>query len=219
MYKSHNSIETPNNETIIWKYMDMWKFLDLIESKELYLNRADLFDDNYEGRYPGKDQISNELSKFDIKLKNKRFLTCFSECAIENFSMWKIYTNDLYGIAIKTNIKNLIDSMKNDTNDVMIGRVEYLNTEKSYIINFENTQVLKNYFTKRKYFEYEREIRILSGLVINVNDIKGLRIKVDINTLIDEIYISPFSTDNIKNLIELKLNDIGLVKKVRKSKI
>ncbi len=55
---------------------------------------------------------------------------------------------------------------------------------------------------KRKSFQYEREVRIITDVAdstIILND--GLKINVDINQLIEKIYIHPKSENWYKNLV------------------
>ena len=55
---------------------------------------------------------------------------------------------------------------------------------------------------KRKSFQYEREVRIISDTSlekIKIND--GLKIDVDISQLIEKIYIHPKSENWYKNLV------------------
>ena len=40
----------------LWRYMDLTKFLTLIINSELYLNRADNYEDIYEGLLTKKDE-------------------------------------------------------------------------------------------------------------------------------------------------------------------
>ena len=55
---------------------------------------------------------------------------------------------------------------------------------------------------KRKSFQYEREIRIISDVTSNNLTIdNGLKIDVDINELIEKIYIHPKSENWYKNLV------------------
>ena len=62
---------------------------------------------------------------------------------------------------------------------------------------------------KRKSFQYEREVRIITDVSKNnltIND--GLKINININQLIERIYIHPKSENWYKNLV------IQLVKKL-----
>ena len=42
----------PAADAVIWRFMDLRKFRDLMASEELYFRRADLFDDETEGLPP-----------------------------------------------------------------------------------------------------------------------------------------------------------------------
>lgn len=42
----------PSEDAVIWRFMDLCKFRDLIASEELYFRRADLFSDKSEGLPP-----------------------------------------------------------------------------------------------------------------------------------------------------------------------
>ena len=63
---------------------------------------------------------------------------------------------------------------------------------------------------KRKSFQYEREVRIISDLSdqeIKIND--GLKIDVDINQLIEKIYIHPKSENWYKKLVIELVSKLG----------
>ena len=49
MYEQHHEFITPKDNTIIWHYMNVFKFIDLINSCELYFTRLDVLEDKYEG--------------------------------------------------------------------------------------------------------------------------------------------------------------------------
>jgi hypothetical protein len=46
---SYYSQKEPAADAVIWRFMDLRKFRDLMASEELYFRRADLFDDETEG--------------------------------------------------------------------------------------------------------------------------------------------------------------------------
>jgi hypothetical protein len=59
VFRESESLKKP-----IWRYMDFWKFLNLLESKALFFSNSENLGDNFEGRIP-----SFVLEK--IKLKDK----------------------------------------------------------------------------------------------------------------------------------------------------
>ena len=53
MLPYHNQKE-PSSDAVLWRFMDLRKFRDLMASEELYFRRADLFTDKSEGIPPEK---------------------------------------------------------------------------------------------------------------------------------------------------------------------
>ena len=52
MYLNNPNIKLPDDpDTIVWKYLDLSKFLDLLLSKKLFISRSDKFEDQYEGTF------------------------------------------------------------------------------------------------------------------------------------------------------------------------
>ena len=46
MYVNHNNINLPENpDTIVWKYLDLSKFLDLLLSQKMFMSSSDKFED------------------------------------------------------------------------------------------------------------------------------------------------------------------------------
>jgi hypothetical protein len=71
---------------------------------------------------------------------------------------------------------------------------------------------------KRKSFQYEREVRIISDISeskIKIND--GLKINVDINQLIEKIYIHPKSENWYKKLVIQLVSELGFNFEIEKS--
>ena len=87
MYKSHEHINTPQRGLVIWKYMNLWKFLDILDCKKLYLSRADFFEDKFEGRIIAKN--INKLSD-DDPLK---VIDNFSESSLKKSPYLILITN------------------------------------------------------------------------------------------------------------------------------
>jgi hypothetical protein len=48
MYEAHPNFQTPPDDVILWRYMNVGRFIDLLESKELYFARLHELDDLWE---------------------------------------------------------------------------------------------------------------------------------------------------------------------------
>lgn len=78
MYKTHPFFKCPSDETVIWKYIDLFKFEDIFNYRALYLPRADELVklDKYEGvlrpaydEYISEKLFSTEFYQFLLRLK------------------------------------------------------------------------------------------------------------------------------------------------------
>ena len=71
---------------------------------------------------------------------------------------------------------------------------------------------------KRKSFQYEREIRIITDVTpFDLKIDNGLKIDVDISQLIEKIYIHPKSENWYKNLVIELVQRLGFDFKIEKS--
>jgi len=82
-----------------------------------------------------------------------------------------------------------------------------LTTKKEYI-PFENT--FFPFLFKRKSFQYEREVRVISDVTaLNLQIDNGLKVDIDIEELIEKIYIHPKSENWYKKLVTDLLLRLG----------
>lgn len=96
-----------------------------------------------------------------------------------------------------------------------IGEVNYIDYKKEYI-PFDD--MFFPFLFKRKSFQYEREVRIIADISsenITIND--GLKIDVDINQLIERIYIHPKSENWYKKLVIELVSKLGFDFEIEKS--
>ncbi len=96
-----------------------------------------------------------------------------------------------------------------------IGEVNYIDYKKEYI---PFNHAFFPFLFKRKSFQYEKEIRIISdvskhNLIID----NGLKIDVDIDQLIEKIYIHPKSENWYKNLVIELVKRLGFDFEIEKS--
>ena len=225
MYLNNPNIKLPDDpDTIVWKYLDLSKFLDLLLSKKLFMSRSDKFEDQYEGTF--SEPTFEEIKK--LAIDNPDFLNYYKthreKVAVsswhineyESFAMWQIFTQNSEGLAIQSTIGRLQKAVKPENNyDQYIGEVNYIDYRKEYI-PFDD--LFFPFLFKRKSFQYEREVRILtdtSKSTVKLND--GLKINVDINQLIEKIYIHPKSENWYKKLVIELVERLGFGFEIEKS--
>ncbi|NRT11097.1 hypothetical protein [Flavobacterium sp. 14A] len=225
MYLNNPDIKLPENpDTIIWKYLDLSKFLDLLMSRKLFMSRSDKFEDQYEGTF--SEPTFEEIRKLSIDnpdflkfYKTHRERVAISSWHIneyESFAMWQIFTQNSEGLAIQSTIGRLQESLHLENNyKQYIGEVNYIDYKKEYI-PFDD--MFFPFLFKRKSFQYEREVRVITDVKenkITLND--GLKISVDIDKLIENIYIHPKSENWYKNLVIQLVKQLGFDFNIEKS--
>lgn len=225
MYQNNSNINlTTNEDTIVWKYLDLSKFLDMLLSKRLFMSRSDKFEDQYEGTFsePTFEEIKKIAAnnpKFLDYYKSHREKVVISSWHIneyESFAMWQIFTKNNEGLAIQSTIGRLKKALEPERKtQQFIGEVNYIDYKKEYI-PFDDS--FFPFLFKRKSFQYEREVRIISDVTsdnLKIND--GLKIDVDINQLIERIYIHPKSENWYKNLVIELVEKLGFGFTIEKS--
>ena len=215
---------TEDPDTIVWKYLDLSKFLDLLMSKKLFMSRSDKFEDQYEGTF--SEPTFEEIKKLSINnpdflqfYKTHRERVAISSWHIneyESFAMWQIFTQNSEGLAIQSTIGRLQNALSPENNyKQFIGEVNYIDYKKEYI-PFDD--MFFPFLFKRKSFQYEREVRIITDVAeskITLND--GLKINVNIDQLIEKIYIHPKSENWYKNLVIELVKQLGFDFAIEKS--
>lgn len=225
MYTYNPEIKLPQDpNTIVWKYLDLSKFLDLLLSKKLFMSRSDKFEDQYEGTF--SEPTFEEIRKLSIDnpdflnyYKTHREKVAISSWHIneyESFAMWQIFTQNSEGLAIQSTIGRLQKGLQPEEHfQQFIGEVNYIDYKKEYI---PFNDLFFPFLYKRKSFQYEREVRIISDVSehnFTLND--GLKINVDVNQLIEKIYIHPKSENWYKNLVIQLVTQLGFDFEIEKS--
>ncbi len=239
----------PEKNVLLWRYQDFPKFVSLLDSGELFFTRADQFEDKFEGARgfnfqkdaiyesskpeltlkarskliaAGNDSPTDDQVDFQVKEEMKAlidaqqvkrkdfFVSCWHANERESEAMWKLYISAKnQGVAIQTTMERLCYSIGRI--DFEVGRVNYISYAAP--LGIENTPI----WYKRTAFQHEKEVRAIfrdPG-----NDAAGLMISMDLNMLIEKVYISPSAPGWFANLVESVLRKYGFDKKVEHSKL
>lgn len=230
MYKTHPVFKTSNSfNKPIWRYLDFWKFLNLLENKSLFFSNSENLGDNYEGRIPHfilekmleEDKIkgsnhNDNLNKFlEKRIRKSTLISSWSYSERESFAMWKMYAKDKMGVAIETDLESLKKSFNNTKRNIYIGEINYINEEK---YSFNTSNLFYPFLTKLDYYEFENELRCIT-LTHNDEEATSKLVEVDLNVLIKKIHISPNSKPEFKKIINLLKNEYKLSFEVCISKV
>jgi hypothetical protein len=202
---TYRSSLTPRDHLLVsnklWRYLDYFKFEDLIKNQSLYYSRLDKFEDKLEGVSPyscikaiASDPEKNEEQKreairlYKIRMERNRqisFASCWHINDNLNFDMWDSYGHKASdSIAIKTSEKKLCSSLRKLGFPFLNEPVQYF--DEPYFN--QNAYWFPTMF-KRKEYKSEQEFR--SILFAHNISLGGIKIKVELNDLIDRIYVHP----------------------------
>ncbi|MCL1115617.1 DUF2971 domain-containing protein [Shewanella basaltis] len=144
----------------------------------------------------------SESTKHTYKTISKGItVNCWHANKSESEAMWKLYSDNGKGIAVKTSVSSLVKSIEHFQQDILVqlGAVKYLDfnddqlSPKDCVTDGNLSPLLK-----RSSFSHENEARLFTVPKIdtsNVNDFKSKPefIKTLALDLIEEVYISPFA--------------------------
>lgn len=188
----------------IWRYMSIEKFALLMSRRELWFSRADLLGDEHEGSLPDSiiDERQQRLKDHRVKEKVERgskegrkhsYVSCWSMQIPEALSMWKIYTPNATGVSIRTTVGGLSGCFVSrptdffDRLDARIEKVSYVN----FVSHKSPPDAFDRFTHKQKAYSYEKEVRAIISFMPTVEEPPiGIGLQVDLNLLIDEIYVS-----------------------------
>lgn len=220
IYEFHNP---PPSDAILWRYMDFTKFVALLEMRALFFARADKLNDPFEGSFPQKNiekryanlhpefeeailSFPSLMSEFWTQLTRFTLVNCWHESNHESEAMWKLYASANGGLAIKTHFDSFVKSFITNEN-IHIGRIQYVDYDTDMI---PENDPLSPYLHKRKSFEHEQEVRAIvqnvpTGQVAKLQDDYdvGIYYEVDLNLLIQEVVVDPFTPEWFLDLVNL----------------
>jgi len=213
MYKDDTRFEKPNNDVKIWRYMDFEKFEDLLESKCLHFCRGDIFrkNDTFEGSYLPSEllksvdrsiaqQFTNQIRACEPPVT----VNCWHINEHESMAMWSLYSDKHKGIAIQSTFNRLVDAFNNFPDNVYIGKIRYID-HNSEQFKDDCIDIFEPFMTKRKCFEYERELRAIIWETGNsTKRVNGGNVlaHVNLNCLVETLYVAPEAPSHIMDLVK-----------------
>lgn len=184
MFKQLPLIETPPDDTILWRYMTLSNFLFLLASRKLYFCHKYELDDPWEGEHSatfrasfskhldevlgGKNDAQSELHRRFIfgvvdLVGMMATINCWHEDDSESVAMWSLYAKGSDGVAISTTVGDLKKALNRSKKEFYIGRVSYetyAQADRALRLSVDSPEsYLLPLFQKRKSFQHEREVR------------------------------------------------------------
>ena len=208
---SSNLRELNNSERVARYYP--YEYLKAIVDDKLYFRNCELFDDDNERKHPERAKFLNKAAlditvKIHHHLKDKcrAYVSCWTLFDNENVALWKIYDKGSNGACVVTTIGKLKEQLGQD---ILINKVIYDEHVFSPFIDIDG--VASNYpaseFFKIKPYFFEEEVR---AVFYSKSHEAGIFRDVDFVSLVDEVYLSPFASDENKQTVKkLLLSKLG----------
>lgn len=225
------SFQPPDENMKIWRYIDLPKLIDFLETGSLHFARVDTLDDPYEGALTRLNAIAEEQQiqaisierNIDVEELRRTFtippvvgrqaiyVNCWHGGETESAAMWKLYGTAAGSIAIQSTYKKLVDALPDD---VFMGMVQYKNYH-SLEDWIPGGNLMHPFIHKRMEFEHEKEVRAFIWVVSSDSHHRiqkwddrprGLKVDIDIDTVVETIRVQPttpaWERESIKKLLD-----------------
>ena len=152
-------------------------------------------------------RLLGEMAQNGLHARKTTCISCWHCNEFESEAMWKLYSvNVNNAVAIETTYHRLYQALGEDPY-VDIGKVQYIDYRKQY-----SGVGGSAFWYKRKSFEHEREVRAL--IRNHKNDGKGVSVPVNLDILIDKIYVSPYAPEWFSDVVRDVVKKYGIDKPV-----
>lgn len=245
MYDDWLTFPPKDENAKIWRYRNLSQFISMLETKALFFASIEKLTeiDIHEGSITVKDKENwdsetsylkeicppyEDPSKKRLESLNRNkslvFANCWCMSDCDSDLMWNKIRPEEQGLAIQSTVKRLKDSM-NTKYKTYISKVEYSDNYSGI-----NDHFIRPFLRKKPQFRDEHELRVFISIIPLDEPIlaelgltwekpdDGIRVRVDLDVLIEKIYVSPKSKNNFiaevkSNLEALKLT--GLLDKIQ----
>lgn len=237
MYQAHSQCITPGDDETLWRYMDLTRFMALVESASLFFCRADLFQDAFEGSLTQANIEQRERhgpadhddeAYIDIPYREMPEWTAINSWSCsphESAAMWSLYCPEGSGLAIRTTFLRLCDALTECQWKISISKVTYVDYETASV---PDGHLLAPFLHKRESFEHEHEVRAiiqrppdqtLPDRPSPFERLGGAYGSVALNTLIEAIYVSPTAPGWYSDLVKKIATRYGVPAPVNQSSL
>jgi hypothetical protein len=170
----HPAFPQPDSpDTVLWRYLDVWKFEWLLTEKRLFMARADQLGDPLEGTSPEghrrwwREQLTKATTdteraiiqrneQFLTSFRNAHYVSCWHANPEEAKRMWDEYTASPNAVAIYTTLASLRASLPHY---VELGLVRYIDYAAA---DLPTMNIFERVTHKNLDFAFEQELRAVA---------------------------------------------------------
>lgn len=224
----------------VWRYMDLWKFVAILDTQTLHFACADGLDDDWEGgvseqtlrerparaaaeaaqvgqtlsQSPSQEQVLAIYEFNSEQMPRKIMVSCWHVGDVESAAMWSLYCRRGEGVAIRSTAGKLIDALPDQLGDsgIMVSSVNYVDYGA---VSIPEGNLFDPFTHKRRSFSHEQELRAM--LMTRDPEPAGVEVPIEPGLLIEAVYVAPRAPDWHRGVVESLLRSYGLDRPVYKS--
>jgi hypothetical protein len=157
-------------------------------------------------------RLLQQLEAGSDREQRTTYVSCWHENEAESEALWRLYCPpNTAGVAVKTTAGSLKTVFDNDF-AVQIGRVKYIDFRSQF------AGVNDSVFRKRKSLQHEQEVRAVIRVDAEEDRI-GVTRKVDLQSIVKEVVVSPFTPPWFTSIVEDLLQRFAISLPVRTSEL
>jgi len=227
-FRPHDKVSVPSANTVIWRYVDLRRFMSMLETKSLWFSSIAILaqDDQWEAVFHRRLREMWEAESGQCDLERTRqyvferaFVNCWHMNQQESDAMWKLYSHGGSNVVIHSTFGRLRETLGSCAEPIHVGKVEYINHARhdykkkmldaaphATVLNI--TPVL---LWKRRSYAHERELRAFyyTESPARGPETPGMPMFVDLKLLFGEVRVSPRSPEWFRELIEQIMTRYG----------
>lgn len=222
-YEFHPDLTTPPKRTVLWRYMDFAKFVEMLESGTLWFARIDQLEDPLEGTHTDAElaRIRKHLGEtraqalIDVfrSARSELYVNCWRSGSAESLAMWDLYGKGSGIVVVKSTVGRLREAAATYDKPVYISKAKYVDWNDHPGID----NVLVACSRKDLSYQHESEVRVIILQDSKNLDTKlrlGIHLPVDIDRLITEVMVGPREQKWVVRLAERVMERYGLSQQV-----
>jgi Protein of unknown function (DUF2971) len=213
----------------IYRAFGLTRFFDMFHNRHNVPVKPRLWDDPFENFILNAKQHLRTGEKGIFKFKDYIFGQCWSLKA-ESDAMWRIYSTNKDGVKVKTTVRQLCSALFNQVCEfrevsAFIGKVEYkpeaelrtLLEDTSWVLTPDGKGIAKALLFKRMEFEHEEEVRLIFSDAKQQCTDDIVKYVIDPNDLFSEIVFDPRMSDEMFDIYNEHLTQVGFKGVIAKS--
>lgn len=232
-------LDKPDAAALVWRYMDLARYLSLIQNGCLHFARADQMADRWEGSYsqmnlalrPGLygehyEKMAAARAGLRASTLQRTHLSCWHLAEVESAAMWEIYQREGRGVAVRSTWGDLTGSITSER-AVYGARVRYVDYSSTFI---PESNTFDAFMHKRQSFSHEREVRLImltghsephpteKGTAIDLGpEPEVIPVGINLTRLVHDVYVAPDAPKWIAEVVADVSAKYGYVFPVRQS--